>query len=344
MSKILFFASSVAVMLALPCLVLAQAASPQATTGELQAAATRAGESRRRAVDFEANYYFPGEWIVAEALYAEARRMPTDSDYDINRAIDAHTVAANSFDSILRLSIPLYAQAREDEIMMIRHRLVSGGARASFPELMSPADRAALAALERYEAGDFYPARDFAAKAYTMFQVLETTFNAWQIRQEIVRRGFQSHALDNYERAEVIIGEAVQAYIEGDFPLAQENAIEAQARYSLVLSSGWAAVAEYNSYLAKAERIAAVEARANVAARETFEMADFFYTTAVDSLMREHYRKAAEMFADAEALYLIARISTFEMRRLAAEAIMEANRQIEEVIRTAQQAELDTNY
>ena len=342
MSKILFFAFSVAVMLALPCLVLAQATSPQAT-GELQAAVARTGEFRRKAVDFEGNYYFPSEWIVAEALYAEAGLIPIDTDYNINRAIDAYTMVANSFASIARLAIPLYAQAREDEIMMIRHGLVAGNARASFPELMVPADRAALAAMERYEAGDYYSARDLAAKAYAMFRVLETTFSAWQMRQEIVRRGFMHYAQDNYERAEAIIGEAMQAYIEGDFPLAQKNATEAQARYTLVLSSGWAAVAEYNSSIAKAERIAAMEARANVAARETFKMADSFYHMAIDSLRREYYREAAEMFADAESLYFIARVSTLERRRFAAEAIMEANRQIKEVIRTAQQAELDTN-
>jgi len=339
MSKTLFFASSIAVMLALPCLVLAEGQTPRE---ELQAAIAMAREYRDRAGDFGAEAYFPSEWEAAEALYERATVMFRATD-DIGRAIADYNAAADSFASLFRLSVPLYAQAREDEIMMIRDMLVTAGARASFPKLIGPADRTALAAFEQYEAGEYHSAKEFAAQAYAMFRVLETTFNAWQMRQEIVRRGFMNYAQDNYERAEVIIGEAVQAYIDGDFPLAQENAIEAQARYTLVLSSGWAAVAEYNSFLAKAERIAAVEARANVAARETFERADSFYGMAIDSLQREYYREAAEMFADAEVLYFIARVSTLERRRLAAEAIMEANRQIEEVIRTAQQAELDTN-
>jgi len=340
MSKILFFASFVALMLALPCLAFAQAPSPQE---ELQAVIARAEEFRGKAGDFDAESYFPGEWIVAEALYVDARRISAGGTADINSAITAYSMAANSFASILRLTIPLYAQAREDEIMMIRDGLVAGGARAAFPELMGRADRAALAALDLYEAGEYHSARDAAAEAYVMFQILETAFGAWQTRREIVRRGFAGYAEDNYERAEVIIGEAVYAYLAGEFPVAMENAIEAQARYVLVLSAGWAALAERRFSLARVERRAAVEARADVAARAVFEEADSLYGTAADSLREEYYREAAELFAEAVALYVFARTSTLERRRLAAEAIEEANRRIEERIRAAQEAELNIN-
>ncbi|MCL2191276.1 MAG: hypothetical protein FWB79_04750 [Treponema sp.] len=332
MSKVLFLASFVALALALPCLA---SAAPQSPGGELQAAIARAGELRGKAGDFMAEAYFPGEWIVAEALYAEAGRINAGGAGDAAAAFD---MAANSFASILRLTIPLYAQAREDEIMMVRDGLVAAGARASFPELMGLADRAALAALDLYEAGDYYSARDSAAEAYAMFQILETTFGAWQTRREIIRRGFIDYARDNYERAEAVIGDAVQAYLAGEFPAAMENAIEAQARYFLVLTAGWAAVAERSFSMARAERYAAVEARANVAARVVFEEADLFYETATDSIRMEYYREAAELFAEAAVLYAYARVSTLERRRLAAEAIMEANRRIEERIRAARGA------
>jgi len=342
MSKVLFFASFVAVGLALPCLLPAQAPSPQAVE-ERQAAVARAGEYRTKAGDFEAASYFPSDWAAAEALYAEAALMPTGSAGDVDRSTAAFNAAADSFSSILRLTIPLYAQAREDEIMMLRDALVAGGARALFPGLVRPADRAALAALDRYGAGDYYAARDYADRAHAMFQVLETAFTAWRLRREIVQRGFMDYAQDNFERAEAIIEYAMRAHFAGDFPLAFENAVEAQARYSLVLSSGWAALAEYYSTAAKGKRVAAVDVRANVAARDIFEEADGLYGSAADSLRREYYREAAMMFADAGALYLVAKVSTLERRRLAAEAIMEANRHIEEIIRAAERAELDAN-
>jgi len=337
MSKITFFAFTVAITLALPGFAWASPAE------ELRAAVARAEEYRGNANDFDAASYFPSEWAAAEAGFAEAGLLPTGSDSEINRAVAAFTEAADSFASMFRLSVSLYAQAREDEIMMIRDGLVAAGARAVFPGLIGPADRTALAAFDKYEAGDYRSARDSAAQAYTMFRILETTFNAWQIRQEITRRGFMDHALDNYERAEVLIEYAMLAYLAEEFSVALENAIEAQARYTLVLTSGWAALAESYSALAKAERLAALEVRANVAARELFEEADLLHSTAIDSLRMEYYRKAAEMFADAEALYFVARISTMERRRIAAEAILEANRQIEEAIRSAQEAELNTN-
>ncbi|MCL2600867.1 MAG: hypothetical protein FWD88_06775 [Treponema sp.] len=341
MSKNLFLAISIAILLALPCFVLAQ--TPSSPAEELRSAIARAEEYRQNAGNFEAASYFPSEWVVAEALYAEARLLPTGSASETNRAITAFTSVADSFAAMFRLTVSLYAQAREDEIMIIRGGLIAGGARAVFPELMGPADQAALTALDLYEVGDYRSARDYATKAHIMFQILETSFSAWQMRQEIVRMGFMDYAMDNYERAEEVISEAMQAYIVGEFPAALENAMEAQARYTLVLSSGWAVLAEYHSTLAKAERTAAVEARANVAAREVFEEADFLYYTAVVSVRREYYREAAELFAGAEALYLVARTSTLERRRIAAEAIREANRQIEETIRAAQQAELDSN-
>ena len=339
MRKSLFFASFVAAMFALPHLALAEERSPGE---ELQAAIARAGEFRGKAGDFGAEAYFPSEWEAAKALYERAAAMFTATD-DVGGAIAGYNAAADSFASLFRLSVPLYAQAREDEIMMIRDGLVAAGARAFFPELFGPADRAAVVALEQYEAGEYHAARDSAATAYAMFRVLETAFGAWQTRREIIRRWFTDYARDNFDRAEEIIGEAIYAYLAGDFPLALENAIEAQARYSLVLSAGWAALAENRSSLARTERIAAVEARANVAAKDVFEKADSLYDAAVDSMQGEYFREAAEQFADAVALYTHARKSTLERRRIAAEAIREANRLIEEQIRAAQEAELNIN-
>jgi len=341
MRKALSLACFIAAMLALPGLAPAQI--PSYSAEDLQAAITRAEEYRRKAAYFDGAAYFPSEWEAAETRYAEARNMPTTSVIETNQAATTFTLAADSFASIFRLSVFLYAQAREDEIMMIRDRLVAAGARAIFPSLMAPADQIALAALGQYEASDYHAARDLAAQAYAMFQTLETAFDAWQMRREIIQRGFTSYAASNYTAAEEMIAAAVHAYLAGEFPRAMENAKEAQARYSLVLSAGWAAVADYHYTSADTERIAAMEVRANIAASGLFEQAESIRNEAIELLHAERFREAAQQLADAEALYLVARVSTLESRRIAAEAIRKANRQIEEAINAAQRASINEN-
>jgi len=310
-------------MLALP-----HQASAQTTPlgEELRAAVSRAGELRAMAADFDAASYFPSEWASAEAAHTEAGLTTDEAG-----AIAAHNLAADSFESILRLSLSLYAQAREDEITAIRRGLTENGARAFFPELAGRADRAALEAWDLYEAGNYGDARIGAEQALSMFQILETGFAAWQRRREIVLMGlgFSDTAKDNLERADEIMGDAVHAYNAGDFSLAMENAIEAHARYSLLVSSGWTGLAQHRASTAEAERLAAVEIRGNVARKDIFEQADLIYVTALDLLRREHYMEAASQFEKATSLYSLAISSTLRLRDIAASTIMEANLKID---------------
>jgi len=95
---------------------------------------------------------------------------------------------------------------------------------------------------------------------------------------------------------------------------------------------------EHHFFLAWEERLAALEIRANIAARELFEEADSVHEAAVASREGGHYREAALQFMSAEALFFAAQASALERRRIAAEAINEANRRIEEMTRAAEAA------
>jgi hypothetical protein len=294
------------------------------TADSLSSALAGAEEARKRAGDFEGNSYFPAEWEAAESQYAKA----------------AYNEAAAAFGRVFELSIPLYAQAREDEIMAIRGYLTTLGARDSFPEYLRDADKTALLAFTQYEAKDYYSARDSAANALQKFNVLETAFNAWLLRHEIRERGFAGYDTDNFERGDEIISNAMDAYMKGDLAGAREKAEEAISTYNLALSNAWASYAELRSSLAEGERLAALDMKTNIAAKEFFKIADSENKVALDLLELKNYEDAAKLFINAEAMFVIASITTLEKRRTADAAIRNANEKIQESDKIARDAKI----
>ena len=292
---------------------------------DLGSAATKAERARKRAGDFESNAYFPSEWEAAEGQYTRAILMS-----NIGNAIGVYNEAADAFDRLFELSIPLYAQAREDEIMALRGYLIALGARDSFHEYLLDADITALLAYTLYEAKEYYPARDSAVLALQKFSVLETAFNAWLVRVEIQERGFAGYDSENFDLGGEILNGAMDAYIAGDFAGAQKKAETALSTFNLALSTAWASYAELRSSLAEGERLAALDMRTDIAAKEFFNMADSDNKTALDLLESKKYEDAAKLFINAEAMFVIASITTLEKRRNAAAAIRNANEKIQE--------------
>ncbi|MDR2718935.1 MAG: hypothetical protein LBB89_12850 [Treponema sp.] len=308
------------------------------TDSNLSSAIARAQEARKIASDFEGNLYFPGEWEAAESQYAKAGLMPDDT----GNTIRAYNEAADAFDHVFRLVIPLYAQAREDEIMAIRGYLITLGARKEFPEYLLEADRIALLAFIRYEAKDYYSARDLAVNALQKFNVLETAFNAWLLRVEIRERGFTDYDPANFELGREILIGAMDAYMTDDFAGAREKAEEALSTFDLALLTAWASYAELRSSLAEGERLAALDMKTDIAAREFFKIADSDNKAALDLLESKQYEDAAKLFIDAEAMFVIASITSLEKKRAAAAAIRNANEKIEESEIIARNAEINS--
>ena len=331
----IFFVAAIAIQ------TPAQTAGPsQSLLDDLGAAAARAEQSRTMAGDFEAQSYFPSEWEAAEEQFAQAGRLPKGNDAEARSAIAAFNAAAASFDSVFALTIPLYAQGREDEIMMIRGDLVDRGAKVAFPEYFAPADQTALLAFDQHATKDYYPARDSAAKALEMYQILAIVWDAWNIRREITERGFGLYDPDNYERAGEILSDAADAYKAENLPPARESAEEALLRYRLVLSTAWAEYAEFRSSLAENERQAALTMKSNIASREFFLRADSENKAAQRLFLAEEYEEAAKLFTNSEAMFVIASMATLEKQRIATTALREALSKIEESSRTVRQAEI----
>ena len=330
MKNFLFLAFFVMVTVTVPSQTSQPAdRSSSAPPTELGPAAARADEARKKAADFESSSYFPSDWEAAEARYAEAVKTPS---------VNAYNVAADAFNSLFGLTVPLYAQAKEDGIVALRDELISNGLRDAVPEYFTLADKTAVLAMSQYEAKDYYAAKDTADKAFMMYQTLSIAYNALLVREEIHERGFGPFDPDDFDRAGQKLNEAMDAYEDGDVPLAYKSANEALEGYHLVLSTVWATYAELRSLLAKAERQAALDVKANIAARDVFIEANTSYTEGTGLLDSQNYQEAAMQFINAETLFITASVATAEKRRNATEAIIKAYETIEKSAETARQA------
>jgi hypothetical protein len=298
-----------------------------ATTPDAGEAISRANEARQRAIDFESPEYFPSEWEEAEALFAAAD----------NAAL--YNAAADAYDELFRKTIPLYAQAREDEIMAVREHLIHTGFTDCFPEYLKNADEIALAAQEQYEAGDYYGARDTAAEAMNEYETLMLGARIFLARQEIIDRGFTQYDYDNFLRADEVAQTAISEFDASNRQAAIESAEEALLRFNLVLANGWVAYAADRRAAAALERELALAERANIAVRDIFREAETFFTQAEEFFAAENYSDAAIAYIEAEALYAISRKETAERRARAEEVIRMAEEKIEESSEAAAGAE-----
>jgi hypothetical protein len=312
----------------------------QAVLDDLNKARARADEAKKRASDFEGPSYFPSDWQAAESKYADAENLPRGSEAEIRQATAAYNGVADAYDDVFDKTIPLYAQAREDEVMAVRDGLIATGLTRSFPEQLDEADRAALVAVDQYEKKDYYAARDTAVLALARYQALKAGAEAYLVRQEIVNRGFISYDPENFDKADESGLTAVDNYLSGNFEPARDGADEAHLRYNLVLGTGWASYAADKGASAGVERQNALNAKANVAVRDMFNEAEGIYNQAAASLKAEKYEDAAVLYTNSEALFVISGQAATEKRRLAEDAIKEAEEKVAASDETARKAEI----
>ncbi|MCL2138578.1 MAG: hypothetical protein FWH41_03500 [Treponema sp.] len=312
----------------------------QALQDEYNSVKIKTEESRTKAEDFACPAYFPSEWKEAEAQYAQAGLLPLGSEENLKTAIAKFDTAANSYNSLFELTIPLFAQAIEDEIMALRTRMTEGGAKKLFPEYFTSADMAALTAYNQYEAKDYYNSKNTAAKALVMFQTLSSAYDTWLLRQEIIERKFAEFDSENFESGGAILSDAMDEYTAGDFDLATEKTAAAAERFNFVLSRGWVNTVELRAASAGAERQAALDKKSNIAVKDIFSEAEKIYASAKNLYDGKNYEEASKQFFNAESLYLIAGKTTIEKQMKAADAIKRAKARIEEVKKSARQAEI----
>ncbi|MCL2443669.1 MAG: hypothetical protein FWD13_09450 [Treponema sp.] len=293
----------------------------------LNEAQARAQAARQQAMDFQCPDYFPSDWEGLEALLEAAGNA---SEYN---------AAADEYNELFNKTIPLYAQAREDELMAAREQLINSGFTQYIPEYLKAADDLALAALDQYEAGDYYKSRETTKEALKEYETLLLGSRVFLARQEITDRGFVEYDPENFSKADEVVLAALELYEAGNKEEAVTNAEEALLRYNLVLSSGWVIYASNHKDSATLERQGALNERANIAARERFREAERLFNDAEEQFAIENFNDAALLYLEAQTLYEISRDETAKSRKEAEEAIERARVQIEQSNESASEAE-----
>jgi len=306
---------------------------------EMKTANSRIEKVRKSAMDFDVPSYFPSEWEAVEAQYAAAQKMPLATSENVKAAADALNKTADRYGELFDMTIPLYAQAREDEIMAIRDELVKSRFSALFPQYVEKADKIALTAKDQYDAKDYYAAKTTAAEALDEYEKLLIGAKVLLARQEIVDRGFIKYDPENFDKADTIAQTAVNSYEAGDKKGAVESAEESLLRYNLVLTNGWIAYSAERRASALAEREVAISNKVNIAVRDSFRDAETVFNNAEQNYKNEMYSDAGKQYIEAEALYVIAGQQTEAKRILAMETIRIAEEKIEESAETAVEAE-----
>jgi hypothetical protein len=194
--------------------------------------------------------------------------------------------------------------------------------------------------MDQYEKKDYYGARDTAAVALVRYQALKAGADAYLVRQEIVDHEFISYDPENFDKADAAGHAAIDNYSSGDFESARDGADEVHFRYNLVLGTGWASYAADQGASAGVERQNALNLKANVAVRDMFNGADAVYNQAAASLKAEKYEDAATLYTNSEAFFIIVSQAAAEKRRLAEEAIKEAEEKVAASDETARKAEI----
>jgi hypothetical protein len=334
----------VAAIAALFSVIACKSTPPQSTPAasalnDLNAAIALAEAARKRAADFESGSYFPSDWESTESEYAAAGQLPKDTEDTAREAASRYTALADTYDGIFRQAIPLYAQDREDEIVVLRDELIATDLSASFPDYLLDADRELAQALTKYEAEDYYAAKDLWTLARDKYQTLKTGAAAYNARQEIVDQDFISYDPDNFNRADESGLAAVDSYNAGNIETALTQAEEAGLRYNLVLNTAWAAHVAERRLAADAERQKALSLKANVAVKTDFDAAVAIYNRAEYSTQAENYTEAVHLYSQSEAQFIAVGRTAEEKRREAEQAIREAEQKILESEENAKKAE-----
>jgi hypothetical protein len=317
----------------------------QATIDALNAAKGQADISRQQAIDIEGPSYFPADWEAAEAQYlaaGEQSQKPTQGE--VKQAAAQYKAVAEAYDTLARKCLPLYAQARADEINQARTEAINAGISDISPDRLAVADAMVDQAVKQYETGeeasDYYAAARSAFLALDRYGALKTGAAAYRVRQEVETQGFVSYDPHNFELADESISRAVSAYDSGDINIAASNAEEALLRYNLVINTGWESYAAERKAAADKERQAALALKANVAVKSEFDTANGIYGRADTALQGKKFSEAVDLYLQSEFQFAGICIIAAEKRRLAEEAIKTAEEKVVQSDETARDAEI----
>ena len=192
------------------------------------------------------------------------------------------------------------------------------------PEYLWQADDAALAAFDKWDAGDYDGAKEGVDLAALMYETLRTGVEAYVLREELASDtlNFDHNA---YWQADEIGLAALDKWDAGDYEGAKADAETALLRYAI---SG-----------AVAERQRALDARADVAVRQEFNAAQSLYDRAYNAYQWQDFTEASIRYRQSLLLFRQAARIADERRRSAEEALRRAAQRFQESDETARNAD-----
>jgi hypothetical protein len=313
----------------------------QALLDSLDAALARAEAARKLVIDFDGPVFFEQESADAEDQYQSAvTEAKTDTPEDIEEAIASYTQSAEAFEKIFEDTLPLYAQARWDEITEARDEAIDLGIIELAYDRFVIAASTVEAALGLYEEGDYYAADDTARQAADRFKVLALMVKAYRTRGEIEFYSIGDYDPENSRIAGELFDTAVSAYDDGDLGAALNAAEETLLRYNLVLKAGMKPFALERKAAAEEERRFAEGLKADKAVKNDFATAVDVFDMAEVSFREEHYLEASKLYFQSEFAFAAATAAVEEKRLKAEEALRLAAEKVAASEVTARNAEV----
>lgn len=312
----------------------------QAAIDALEAAKAQVEKSRTQAVDIESPRYFPQDWESVEGQYRSLGEPPPATLGEFRAAAETYRAVAKAYDDLARKCLPLYAADREREIRAAREGAVNAGAGSITPDRLRTADAMVEKAVSQYNAGDYYPAAASAFTAVDMYKALEAGLGAYTTRREIVARDFVKYEPVNFEFADMISRAAISGYDTGDIEDARNKAEQARLWYSLVLDIGWETFASEHGTAAAEVQEDAYGLKAHVALKKDYDAATEILKQGDVLFSNRQFAEAVTRYTQAESRFITVRDAAREKRRLAEEALREAEEKVIKSDENARDAEI----
>jgi hypothetical protein len=178
-----------------------------------------------------------------------------------------------------------------------------------------------------------------------MFRILKMSAETSNVRREIDDYGFKKYDPDTYDAAiadALTVAEGYDALSYNGGENVKEVLLQAeavQARFNTMLETGWKRYALERKASAEAERQVALALKVQVAVPGEFETAQASYDQAETLFLANNYKEAAELYFQAEFLFALASGTANGKRKLAEEAIQEAEKKLADSAEVARKAE-----
>jgi len=313
----------------------------QADLDALNAAAARAAAARTLVSDFNGSTLFPQDWQSADSLYSQADQQKDNSTQSATQDSTArYNKAADALEALASKTLAQSYDTMEKQITDARDAAVNAGAGDLVPDMLLQADNTTADALAKYQAKDYYGARDAANSALSMYGILTDGIAAYNVRMEIANRGFETYDSDNIAAADDTLRSAADDYSAKNLPSAKAKVDKAAQSYKQSLQTCWHSFATEKGANAGAERQNALNLKANVAVKDDFNSAQTVYTNADTAFQANKFEDAANLYQQSQSMFAAVSQAASAKQQAAQDALQRANQKMTESDETARKAEL----